>query len=59
MIFLTYKSFFSKQLTIVTEFEAVCDGLKVVAINFSVTDRTQHNIQKDRNGGHTKDHQPH
>lgn len=47
------------QLTIVTEFEAVCDGLKVVAINFSVTDRTQHNIQKDRNGGHTKDHQPH
>lgn len=42
-----------------TEFEAVFDGLKVVAVHFSVTDRTQHNIQKDWNGGHTKNHQPH
>ena len=44
--------------TIVSELKDVVNFFRVLAVHFRVTDGSKHDVQKNRNGGHTQNHQP-
>ena len=47
-----------QHFTIVSELKDVVNFFRVLAVHFRVTDGSKHDVQKNRNGGHTQNHQP-